>query len=85
MSVFFTGLKRSAKIIEEKWEMRHEKLQPYKQVEIQEHIHKRNLCTLIVNWKSFFQVALRGLPLLMAAAALGCFFGFAATDLPWGL
>ena len=45
MSVFFTGLKRSAKIIEEKWEMRHEKLQPYKQVEIQEHIHKRNLCT----------------------------------------
>ena len=49
MSVFFTGLQRSAKIIEEKWEMRHEKLQPYKQVEIQEHIHKRNFCTLIVN------------------------------------
>ena len=37
---------------------------------------KGHLCIL--------QVALRGLPLLAVAAALGCALGLAATDLPWG-
>ena len=31
-----------------------------------------------------FKVALRGIPLLAAAAALGCLLGLAATELPWG-
>ena len=32
----------------------------------------------------FLKVALRGIPLLAAAAALGCLLGLAATELPWG-
>ena len=76
--------------------MRHEKPQPCKHVELQVYICSQ----LIIyqdsqNYDSFdnlkicsksdnSQVALRGLPLLAAAAALGCTLTLAASELPWG-